>query len=198
MWTRLTVLRFRAPGQQYDATAFDYSYQKGILYQSFGTMKGCPFTNPNFIKIAATHKCVYCLFLSGYTSDARIPPSRSVTVAQVCMRWVLQKGAVLAVGTGSSNATAKAYAREDLDVFGFNLTEAEMNVISRKTVPPPQACRCGRRVAKLTLLLLLGLQRRSHRPRHSRRFRRHPLRHPSHQTQSRLPLAVRPAQFLPC
>jgi diketogulonate reductase-like aldo/keto reductase len=46
--------------------------------------------------------------------------------SQVCLRWVLQHGAVMAVGTGSSAATVGPYAAADLDNFGFELSRAEM------------------------------------------------------------------------
>ena len=53
-----------------------------------------------------------------------IASAHNVTGAQVCLRWVLQKGAIIAAGTGSNSSTAKAYAEEDLDLFGFELTDA--------------------------------------------------------------------------
>jgi diketogulonate reductase-like aldo/keto reductase len=42
------------------------------------------------------------------------------------MRFVLQKGAVIAAGTGSNATTAPAYSAENLDVFGFELSASEM------------------------------------------------------------------------
>ena len=40
----------------------------------------------------------------------------SVSVAQVCLRWVLQRGCVMAVGTGSNASKAAEY-----DACGINL-----------------------------------------------------------------------------
>ena len=52
------------------------------------------------------------------------------SVAQVCLRWVIQHGAIVATGTGADPAKASAYAREDLDsVYKFVLTPAEMALL---------------------------------------------------------------------
>eukprot|EP01043_Picozoa_sp_COSAG02_P064074 COSAG02_NODE_9262_length_2275_cov_1.777574_2_plen_77_part_00 len=48
-------------------------------------MKGCDFSSPVIKGIASSH---------------------SVGVAQVCLRWVLQRGCVMAVGTGANATTA--------------------------------------------------------------------------------------------
>jgi diketogulonate reductase-like aldo/keto reductase len=53
-----------------------------------------------------------------------------VLFPQVCLRWVLQRGAVMAVGTGSNPATAGQYSAEDLDLFSFNLTAPEMSTLN--------------------------------------------------------------------
>jgi diketogulonate reductase-like aldo/keto reductase len=68
-------------------------------------MKNCPFTDATVGKIATAH---------------------SVSTAQVCLRWILDKGCVMAVGTGSDAAKAAKYAKEDLDIFGFALTADEI------------------------------------------------------------------------
>ena len=38
----------------------------------------------------------------------------SVSVSQVCLRWVLQKGAVMAVGLGSNASVMPEYSKENL------------------------------------------------------------------------------------
>lgn len=93
----------------YDAATIAYSQSQNITYQAFNAMKGCPFTSAPMAKITAAH---------------------SVGASQVCLRWVLQRGAVMAVGTGANATTAAEYAKEDLDLFGFELTEAEMDVLN--------------------------------------------------------------------
>ena len=45
------------------------------------------------------------------------------------MRWVLQRGAVFAVGLGSNVSTMPEYSRENLQLYDFELTVAEMTVL---------------------------------------------------------------------
>ena len=71
-------------------------------------VKGCDFKSPVIQHIATGH---------------------SVSIAQVCLRWVLQRGCVMAVGTGANATTAAEYAKEDLDLYGFELTSAEMTTL---------------------------------------------------------------------
>ena len=54
-----------------------------------------------------------------------IAAAHDVTSAQVVLRWNLQRGVV--VIPGSSNPE---HIRENLDIFGFELTDAEMEQIS--------------------------------------------------------------------
>lgn len=65
----------------------------------------CPFTNPTMLQIARNH---------------------NVTVAQVCLRWILDRGCSLAVGTGHDPKTIKTYTEENLDLFNFALSPSEM------------------------------------------------------------------------
>ena len=48
----------------------------------------------------------------------------------MCLRWVLQKGATMAVGLGSNSSQMDDYAKADLDLYGFELTDAEMATLS--------------------------------------------------------------------
>eukprot|EP00038_Savillea_parva_P020013 m.30218 g.30218 ORF g.30218 m.30218 type:complete len:331 (-) comp4680_c0_seq1:145-1137(-) len=95
--------------QGYDNFTISYCEQHGIKYESYGAMRGCPFSDPTVASIAATH---------------------NVSTAQVCLRWGLQRGAVIATGTGNNATTAGAYAKENLDVFGFTLTPTEMDKLN--------------------------------------------------------------------
>eukprot|EP00037_Helgoeca_nana_P032554 m.414365 g.414365 ORF g.414365 m.414365 type:complete len:378 (+) comp29331_c0_seq1:36-1169(+) len=110
------------PGPLLDPQGFAYCQKNGILYESYGAMKGCRFNDTTMLKMAATH---------------------NVSVSQVCLRWVLQMGAVVAVGTGTNASTTRGYAAENLNLFTFNLTQHEMDYISAPaptqppTKPPP-------------------------------------------------------------
>ena len=74
-------------------------------------MRNCPFTDPDLMAIAVGH---------------------NVSTAQVCLRWVLQRGAVMAVGTGSNASHVGKYSAEDLDLFGFELSDEEMSTLAKK------------------------------------------------------------------
>lgn len=72
-------------------------------------MKGCPFDNAVVKQIAAGH---------------------NVSAAQVCLRYVLDRGGIIACGTGADSSTVASYAKENLDIYGFALTPAEMTALS--------------------------------------------------------------------
>lgn len=57
----------------------------------------------------------------------------NVSVAQICIRWVLQKGAIVAVGTGDNASNVKAYSHLDLNVFNFSLTPEDMAALSSRS-----------------------------------------------------------------
>ena len=76
-------------------------------------------------------QCWYPLGGRGYTAEllgnealSAIATAHGVSTAQVILRWDLQRGIV--VIPGSSNPD---HIRENLDLFGFELTEAEMAAI---------------------------------------------------------------------
>lgn len=71
-------------------------------------MRACPFSNPEVKSIATRH---------------------GVGVSQICLRWVLQKGAVFAVGLGSNVTEMPEYSRENLQLYDFDLTAAEMTAL---------------------------------------------------------------------
>lgn len=89
--------------------AISYNLAQNITYESWSPMKNCPFNNAELVKIGAAH---------------------NVSTAQVCLRWILDRGCTIAVGTGNDAATAGTYARENLDIFGFALTAAEISTIN--------------------------------------------------------------------
>merc|ERR1712070_348962 len=94
--------------KNHDDTDIAYTQSKGITYEAYQAIDGCPFSDPKAIAIAKAH---------------------SVSVAQVCLRYVLQRGCIMAVGTGTNATEAASFAKSDLDIFAFNMTEAEMNII---------------------------------------------------------------------
>lgn len=68
----------------------------------------------------------------GYTAEllgneviSEIASTHGVTSAQVILRWNLQKGVIVIPGSSNPN-----HIRENLDLFGFTLTEEEMNRIN--------------------------------------------------------------------
>lgn len=86
-----------------------YCHSHGIHINAFGVIHGCPFTDP--LVLALAHKY-----------DA--------TPAQICQTWTRQQGHSMAIGVGLDPVKAAAYTREDLGIFRFNLTLAEMNELS--------------------------------------------------------------------
>jgi len=86
-----------------------YCAEQGIIFEAYAAMRGCPFSDPAVQAIASSH---------------------GVGVSQVCLRWVLQKGAVMAVGLGENATQMKEYAQADLDVYSFELSAAEMATLS--------------------------------------------------------------------
>ena len=95
--------------KNHDDATISYCQAHNITYEAFYAMKGCDFSSTVIKGIATAH---------------------SVGVSQVCLRWVLQRGCVMAVGTGSNASNAGVYAKEDLDLYGFELTDAEMATLS--------------------------------------------------------------------
>jgi len=92
----------------HDDETIAYSQQHGITYEAYEAMRGCPFDDADVLAMAAAH---------------------GVSVSQICLRWVVQKGAVIAVGLGKNATKAAGYAESNLDLFGFNLSEAEMSTL---------------------------------------------------------------------
>jgi diketogulonate reductase-like aldo/keto reductase len=96
-------------GSHDDAT-IAYCLTNNIKYEAYGTMRSCygqPWTS-GLAKIATAH---------------------SKSISQVCLRWVLQRGAIMAIGTGSNATTIDSYTKEDLDLFSFELTDDDVKTI---------------------------------------------------------------------
>jgi diketogulonate reductase-like aldo/keto reductase len=96
----------------HDDVTISYCENNGITYESYGDLKGCPMSDSKITAIATAH---------------------GKSAAQVCLRWAIQRGAVIASGTGADATTAAKYAKENLDIFddAFVLTDAEMDVLNK-------------------------------------------------------------------
>ena len=94
------------------------------LFSRKGQKEVVPFIQGKGIAV----QCWYSLGGRGHTAEllgdpviAAIAQAHGVSAAQVVLRWDLQRGIV--VIPGSSNP---AHIAENLDLFGFELTEGEM------------------------------------------------------------------------
>ena len=94
--------------KKHDDPTIDYCLKHNITYEAFGVMRGCPFTDPHVAGIAKAHK---------------------VSAAQVCVRWTLQRGAIAALGTGDDSSKVREYTEENLGVWTFKLSSAEMAIL---------------------------------------------------------------------
>ena len=74
-------------------------------------MRGCDFSDADINAIADHH---------------------GVEVAQVCLRWILQHGAILAVGLGENATNIPSFAATNLDLFSFELDDEEMATLDAK------------------------------------------------------------------
>ena len=122
-----------------------------VTYEAFDAMKGCDFSSSTIKGIAAKHgvgvaqvrahfrllvSLTTVVFMYYYSTVPLLVVLHNdhhwclTPRSQVCLRWVLQRGAVMAVGTGSNPQTAGQYSAEDLDVFSFNLTAPEMTTLN--------------------------------------------------------------------
>lgn len=81
-----------------------FAQAEGIRVVAYGVSKGCPTEDPSARAIASRH---------------------GVSVTQVCLRWAVQRGVLLAVGLGTSERVA-AHASDNAAVFQFALTTEEM------------------------------------------------------------------------
>ena len=93
----------------YKLLRFIRGHGKKKAFEAYEAMRACPFSNPQVQAIAKRH---------------------SVGVSQVCLRWVLQKGAVFAVGLGTNVSMMADYSKEDLDLYSFELSATEMTTLS--------------------------------------------------------------------
>jgi 2,5-diketo-D-gluconate reductase A len=99
------------PRVAHDDATLAYCKAHNVTYEAWRVLGGCPTDDPAVKAAAAAH---------------------AVSAAQVCVRWVLQRGAVIASGTGADAALAAQFAKEDLGTLdAFSLTDAEMDALSK-------------------------------------------------------------------
>ena len=80
-----------------------------IAYEAWNVVKGCNRTHPTVVSTAAKH---------------------NVSAFQVCLRYIVDRGCVMAVGTGKDPSTVGAYTSENLRIFEFKLTDEEVDALS--------------------------------------------------------------------
>ena len=95
---------------KHDDETIAYCQANGIVYEAYFAMKGCPFDNAEAKSIAAKH---------------------NVSVSQVCLRYILDRGAAIACGTGADPSSVGPYASENLDIYGFQLTDDEVATLGK-------------------------------------------------------------------
>ena len=89
----------------HDDETIAFCQQHGITYQAFGPLRSVDLGNQDLAAVATAH---------------------NVSTAAVALRWITQRGVPLAVSPGLN----EAYAKEDMDLASFTLTEAEMSRVS--------------------------------------------------------------------
>jgi len=92
----------------HDDATINYCKSKGITYEAYDVIKGCPMDNAAVTSAATAH---------------------NVSAAQVCLRYILDSGCVAAAGTGADASTVGPYAKENVAVYDFKLTAEEMKAL---------------------------------------------------------------------
>lgn len=93
---------------QHDDATIQYCLEHKITYEAWRIFGdgGCPFADAKLGAISKAH---------------------GMTPAQVCLRWALQRGAVIAVGTGSNTSKVDNESKENLAALnGTDLTAEDM------------------------------------------------------------------------
>jgi len=97
-------------GPGHDDETIAYALANNITYEAYDTMRGCPFHDERVGAIAA---------------------SRNMSVAQVCTRWTLQRGAVIAAGTGHNASKVALDSADNLGALRpeFELADDDMHYL---------------------------------------------------------------------
>ena len=93
----------------HDDDTIRYCQAHGIVHEAYFAMKGCPFDDQRVAAIAAAH---------------------NASASQVCLRYILDRGCAMAVGTGADASKVGPYAKENLGIYSFSLTADEVATLS--------------------------------------------------------------------
>lgn len=96
--------------EYHDEATIGYCQKNGISYESYDALKDCPVNDNRVKTIAAAH---------------------SKTAYQICLRWVLERGCLVAAGTGNDPKTVDQYAKENLDIYDWKLTADEIATLNK-------------------------------------------------------------------
>jgi len=108
--TKPAVNQCRMGVDYHDETTISYCQKNNIFYESYDALKGCPTNDSRLKNIATAH---------------------NKTTFQICLRWVLERGCIIAAGTGSDPATVGPYAKENLDIYAWSLTTDEVDTLNK-------------------------------------------------------------------
>lgn len=103
--------------KKHDDATITYCIKNDITYNAFEVMRDCLFDDP-LVKSLATK----------YQASA----------AQICAVWTRQRGCTMSLDTGANATTVAQYTKEDLDIFGFNMTKVEVDKLSALGNKPDQ------------------------------------------------------------
>lgn len=95
-------------GHHDDAT-IEFCAAHNITYEAWNVMKGCNRSEPAVIEAASNH---------------------NVSTFQICQRYIVDRGCILTVGTGSDPKTVGSFAKENIEIFNFQLTAEEVKALS--------------------------------------------------------------------
>lgn len=103
------------PGLAHDDAMLAFCKAHGIQYNAFGVELGCPFHSAD----------------PGHSVVAVIAAKHDVSVSHACGRWAIQKAGAAAMSSGCDPATAEQYTRDNLGLFNFKLSAAEMGALDK-------------------------------------------------------------------
>ena len=102
-----SIANHNAPARGGDDATREYCEKTGIAYEAWSPLGGGKIDVLGNAKVDAIAK------------------AHGVVPAQVALRWIAQQGALMA-----TSANNPEYLKEDLDIYGFELTNVEMNSLS--------------------------------------------------------------------
>jgi diketogulonate reductase-like aldo/keto reductase len=94
---------------KHDDENIQFARDHNITYEAWNVVKGCDTSHPTVVAAAAAH---------------------NASTFQVCLRYIIDRGCVMAVGTGKDASTVASFAQENLAIFNFKLTDDEVTALS--------------------------------------------------------------------